>query len=63
MKKVTMYFFEKFAVVEGVNIRSSHPGTLEAIARAKGEPLMDTGFEIDEAELDGNGFQKTVEQN
>jgi hypothetical protein len=58
MKKVTVYFFECFDIIKGQNIRSERPGTLEAITRSNGRPIMETALEIDEAEVDGNGLQR-----
>ena len=51
--KVTVYFFEKFDIVAGENVRCG-PATLEAIAKVKCVPLKGTSLEIEESELDGN---------
>jgi len=58
MKKVTVYFFEKYNITEDKNIRSKRPATLDAITRVCGQAIMDTALEIDEAELDDEGFRK-----
>jgi len=58
MKKVTVYYFKKWDDSTHQNLRSKHPGTLEAIKRAEGTELMETALEVDEAELDDNGFWK-----
>ena len=53
-----VYYFRRFHIVRGEMEYSQRPATLEAIARSRGEPLMSTALEIDEAELDSNGFRK-----
>jgi hypothetical protein len=58
MKKATVYFFEKFDAITGRNVRSERPAILETITRVNGQPIMETALEVDEAELDGNGFRR-----
>ena len=58
MKDITVYFFEKWDNKEGKNIRSKRHATLDAIAVARGRAIIETALEIDEAELDDEGFRK-----
>jgi len=58
MKKVTAYFFQKYDIITNQNVRSKRPATLEAIARVKGQVIMETAHEVGETELDEDGFQK-----
>ena len=58
MKKVTVYFFKGWDDTERKNVRSKRPATLDAIAGVHGQAIMDTALEIDEDELDDNGFRK-----
>ena len=39
-------------------VRSKRPATLEVISSARGQALMSAALEIDEAELDSDGFRK-----
>ena len=55
--KVTIYFFKKFDVVKGKYQNSKRPATLEAIARARGEAIMESAVEIEPSQLDDDGFQ------
>ena len=55
---VTVYYFEKYQILTDEIVRSKRPATLEAISRSRGQALMSTALEIDEAELDRNGFRK-----
>jgi len=55
--KTTVYYFKDWAHVQGEILVSKRAATLAAIKRIpSAEPLMDTGFEIDDSELDGDGF-------
>jgi len=58
MKKVPVYFFQKYDIISNQKVRSKRPATLEAIDKVKGEPIMETALEVDETELDGDGFRK-----
>jgi hypothetical protein len=59
MAKVLVYYFTFFDKAKGKNVRPRRPGTLEAIAstrRAHVKPLLNTALEVDESELDDEGF-------
>ena len=58
MKSVTVYFFEKYDIKTDQSVRSKRPATLEAITRVDGQAIMATALEIEETELDGNGFRE-----
>ncbi len=58
MKKVTVYFFQIYDIISNKKVRLKQPGTLEAIARVKGQAIMETALEIEETELDEDGFRK-----
>ncbi len=60
MKKVKVYFFQKYHVMSDKNVGlSKRRATLQAIAKVEGEPIIETALEIDETELDLDGFQKS----
>jgi hypothetical protein len=59
MAKATVYYFTFFDRDKGETVRPRRPGTLEAIANtrmASVKPLISTAQEVDESELDDNGF-------
>jgi hypothetical protein len=59
MAKATVYYFTFFDKDKGEIVRPRRPGTLEAIANtrmASVKPLISTAREVDESELDDNGF-------
>lgn len=59
MAKVLVYYFVFFDKAKGENVRPRRPGTLAAIAstrRAHAKPLLNTALEVDESELDDEGF-------
>ena len=58
MAKVKVYYFKAWDGYEWNDVRSPRQATLEAIATAEGKAMMETAIEIDESELDGNGFRK-----
>ena len=56
--KETVYYYT-FLNEQGETVRPRRPGTLEAIKNrrlASATPLMRTALEVDEAELDEDGF-------
>ena len=55
MSKRTVYYFTRFDVVSGRTVRLG-PARLEAITMARGEAILDTEHEIDESDLDGDGY-------
>jgi hypothetical protein len=55
---VTVYFFEKYDIVTDKTVRSKRPATREAISKVCGIPIESTGLEVNEADLDGDGFRK-----
>ena len=59
MAKATVYYFTFFDRDKGETVRPRRPGTLEAIANTRMvsvKPLISTAQEVDESELDKNGF-------
>ena len=59
MAKATVYYYTFFDTDTGETVRPRRPGTLEAIENARladANPLLDTGLEVDESELDEAGF-------
>ena len=59
MGKATVYYFIFFDTDKGESVRPRRPGTLEAIGNTgieSAKPLMRTALEVDESELDDNGF-------
>ena len=59
MAKATVYYFTFFDRDKGETVRPRRPGTLDAIAKtrmASVNPLISTAREVDESELDKNGF-------
>jgi hypothetical protein len=56
MSDTIVYYFEKFDIGQGQNIRSKRPATRETIERIGGTMLEDTAQEVDISQLDGNGF-------
>jgi len=58
MKDITVYFFECYDINTDMFVRSQRPATLDAITKVCGQAIMETALEIDEAELDDEGFRK-----
>jgi hypothetical protein len=56
--KVTVYSFEAYNHQIGATDEAKSMATLEAIKSVKGTPLMDTALDVEESEVDGNGFRK-----
>ncbi len=56
MAKVTVYFFKKHDVVTDESNVSRRRATLETITKWRGEAILDTALEVDETELDFEGF-------
>ena len=59
MHPVTVYFFEKYDITAGQVVRSKRPATLDVITSLDAQALMPTAIEIDESELDEDGFRKS----
>jgi hypothetical protein len=53
---VMVYYFEKYDIVKGENIRSKRPATREIIEKIGGTVLEDTAQAVDISQLDKNGF-------
>lgn len=51
MTKVKIYQFRKYDISIDSHRKSRRWGTKEAIARVQGEPLEETGIEVDESAL------------
>ena len=59
MAKATVYYFTFFDRDKGETVRPRRPGTLEAIVKTRMvnvKPLINTALEVDESELDDEGF-------
>jgi hypothetical protein len=56
--KVTVYFFEKYDIATDNTVRSKRPATLDTINKVHGQAIDETALEIDETDLDGDGFRK-----
>jgi hypothetical protein len=59
MAKVLVYYFTFFDRDKRENVRPRRPGTLEAIARTRRayvKPLLNTALEVEESDLDDEGF-------
>lgn len=58
MAEVDVYYFTGWDQMQGDNLRSKRPATLEAIKARGGTALPETGRTVDTSQLDGNGFLK-----
>jgi len=58
MSEVGVYYFMGWDQMQGDNLRSKRPATLEAIKLRGGTALPETMRVVDSSELDGNGFLK-----
>ena len=52
MKKVKVYFFQKYQISSDKNVRSKRRATIQAITKVKGKAIIETALEIDVTELD-----------
>lgn len=52
----TVYCFDFYPPGSGELVHSPRAATLDRIERMDGIPLTDTGLEVDEDEVDANGF-------
>lgn len=57
---VAVYAFKRFDIIDGKSSISSMKGTLDAISKARGEPLMNTKEFVDASVLDSLGFYRTA---
>ncbi len=57
MSKRTVHYFTVYDVVNDQKVRRG-PATLDAITMARGRALLETAHEIDESDLDGDGFTR-----
>ena len=58
MSAVEVYYFAGWNQMQGDNLLSKRPATLEAIKVRDGTPLPATMLVVDSSELDDNGFLK-----
>jgi hypothetical protein len=58
MSAVEVYYFAGWDQMQGDNLLSKRPATLEAIRVRDGTPLPATMRIVDSSELDDNGFLK-----
>lgn len=59
MSDVYIYYFKTSNGLDGKNILSRRPATLDAI-KGRGEPVMESQIVVDHTELDANGFLVAV---
>ena len=52
----TVYCFDFYEPATGRLVHSPRAATIDRIERMDGVPLRDTGLEVDEDEVDANGF-------
>jgi hypothetical protein len=55
---VTVYFFEKYDITSDQVIRSKRPATIAAIERVRGEAIKNTAQDIDQDDIDEDGFRR-----
>jgi hypothetical protein len=55
MQKITVYYFTKFDIKTGQEVRSIRMATFEYIDRIKGMPLWNTVKEVNVTDIDENG--------
>lgn len=63
MQKDTVYYYKACYIKTGEEVLSKRMATLETIKRMgppRCEPLMDTVKEVDESEIDENGYYKEI---
>ena len=58
MAEIDVYYFTGWDQMQGDNLLSKRPATLEAIRVRDGTPLPATMRIVDSSELDDNGFLK-----
>jgi hypothetical protein len=58
MASVTVYYFTAWPQEEGDTLLSKRPATLGTIRQVNGGLTLGTPIEIDESELDENGFRR-----
>jgi len=63
MSDVEVCYFIGWDQMQGDNLRSNRPATLEAIKVRGGTPLPETRRVVDTSELDDNGFLKPDQLN
>jgi hypothetical protein len=56
--QVEVYYFTGWDQMQGDNLLSKRPATMEAIKARDGTALPETMQLVDSSELDGNGFLK-----
>ncbi|HVN96693.1 MAG TPA: hypothetical protein VMT62_09710 [Syntrophorhabdaceae bacterium] len=60
MAKVKVYYFIEYFPGTDIGIASVHPATVGAIEALGGEIIEESCLEVDESELDGNGFYQQM---
>jgi hypothetical protein len=63
MPDIEVYYFTGWDQMQGDNLLSKRPATLEAIEARGGTALPQTRRVVDSGDLDGNGFLKTDQLN
>ena len=63
MSEVEVYYFTGWDQMQGDNLLSKRPATLEAIKARGGTALPETMRIVNSSELDGNGFLKHDQPN
>jgi DNA-directed RNA polymerase subunit M/transcription elongation factor TFIIS len=51
-----VFFFDRYDVYHGGMVTQARPGTVEAIRRAGGTPILDSAFAVEVTDLDEEGF-------
>ncbi|MGA8705393.1 MAG: hypothetical protein WB646_00240 [Steroidobacteraceae bacterium] len=58
MAEIDVYYFTGWDQMQGDNLLSERPATLESIKTRGGTALPETRRSVDTSQLDGNGFLK-----
>ena len=61
MGKITVYHFRNYNHDTRQQETSQRPATLSAIKRARATPIPETALEVDEEDVDPDGFYRPVD--
>ena len=56
MAKIRVFYFRGYDADSHLVVRSKRPATLGAINKVGGDPIMDSGIDVNTDQLDGEGF-------
>ncbi len=59
MQKVTVYYFKIYDINTTEILRQPRPATRDAIVSLGCTPIEETAQEVDDSQLDGNGFLRS----